>query len=150
MDTSALVFRAAARKLTLILVADDGSMSDAFRLLMGDARRTPFAMAFYRLFVASPEGEPLPRPDWTAADLPAELARLEAEMDYRYEDELIGHMLVESWNGNQATAAALLEAAMDRYGTGTRPDPVVHFASMRLAPGRAQQMGREMGDSAPA
>jgi len=122
-------------------------MSDAFRLLMGDARRTPFAMTFYRLFVASPYGEPLPRPDWGAADLPAELARLEAATEYRYEDELLGRMLVESWNGNRVAAATLLEAAMDHYGTGARPDPVIHFASMRFPSGRAKQKGLEMGES---
>ena len=73
-------------------LSDEGrlfSRQNAFRLLMGDARRSPFAMTFHRLLAASPTGAPLPRPDWDANDLSAELDRLESVEAHVYEDELI-------------------------------------------------------------
>ena len=89
-DSSALVFRIPERKLTAILLANTNTMSDWFRLLMGDAEKSAFAMSFYRLFVASEPGEPLPRPDWRGLKLDQEL---EANSDYSYEGELVAQIL---------------------------------------------------------
>ncbi|MEE8585277.1 MAG: serine hydrolase, partial [Acidobacteriota bacterium] len=144
-DFSALLFRVPDRKLTLVLLANSDAMSNAFRLMMGDARRSPFAMAFYRLFVASPIGRPLIRPDWAAPGIQSELAALEEATEYRYQDELIGQALIELWNGQPDRAESLLEAAMDRYGTAAHPDPVIHFAAQQFPAGRVRQMGLEMG-----
>lgn len=72
-ESSALLFRVPERKLTAVVLANTNTMSDWFRLLMGDAQKSAFAMSFYRLFVASLPGEPLPRPDWRSSDLDQDL-----------------------------------------------------------------------------
>jgi hypothetical protein len=113
---------------------------------MGDARKSPFAMTFYRLFVASPAGAPLPRPEWDAANLAAELRTRDAETEYRYEDELIGQALVHQWNNDQNLSEELFQAAVDLYGVGERPDPVIHFAGQALAPGSVKQLALDMGE----
>ncbi len=145
-DTSALVLRVPDRERTVVLLAEGGTMSDAFRLLMGDARKSPFAMTFYRLFVASPAGAPLPRPDWQAADLAGELRGRDAETEYSYEDELIGQALILQWNDEQTRSADLFQVAIDLYGVGEQPDAVIHFAGARLAPGPVKRLTIDMGE----
>ena len=145
-DTSALVLRVPDRERAVVLLAEDGTMSDAFRLMMGDARKSPFAMTFYRLFVASPAGAPLPRPDWEASDLAEELRGREAETEYSYEDELIGQALICQWNDEQTRSEDLFQVAIDLYGVGEQPDPVIHFAGTQLAPGPVKQLTIDMGE----
>jgi len=51
---SSLFLRVPDRKLTLILLANSNAMSDAFRLLDGDASRSLFALKFLKDLVLSP------------------------------------------------------------------------------------------------
>jgi hypothetical protein len=145
-DTSALVLRVPDRERAVVLLAEAGTLSDAFRLLMGDASKSPFAMTFYRLFVASPAGAPLPRPDWEATDLAAELRARDAEAEYSYEDELIGQALIHQWNDEQTRSEELFQVAIDLYGVGEQPDPVIHYAGGRLPPGPVKQLTIDMGE----
>lgn len=145
-DTSALLLLVPDRGSAIVLLARGGTMSDAFRLMMGDARKSPFAMTFYRLFIASPAGAPLPRPDWEAADLAGELQGQESKTEYSYEDELIGQALIHQWNDHQTRSEALFQVAIDLYGVGEQADPVIHFAGMRLAPGPVKKLTIDMGE----
>lgn len=128
-ESSALLFRVPERKLTVVVLANTNTMSDWFRLLMGDARKSAFAMSFYRLFVASVPGKPLPRPDWRGRGLARELQELERSSDYRYEGELLGQVLISGESGETNEARRLLQVAVEHYDIAARPDAVIHYAA---------------------
>lgn len=140
-----LLFRVPDRRLTLVVLANNNLISDRFRLLAGDVSKSSFAMTFYRLFVASPPGQALRRPDWASDDLIAELRALEQDTDYRYEGELVGQVLIRQFHGQPGEADALFDVAMRYYDVASRPEPVVHFAILTLPPGPVKQVGIDMG-----
>jgi len=151
-DSSALLFRVPERKLTAVVLANTNTMSDWFRLLMGDARKSAFAMSFYRLFVASPPGEPLPRPDWHNPELAHALQELERSCDYSWEGELIGQALISGERGEESEASRLLRVAIEHYDVAARPDPVVHYAtqaSSEYAASLGIPMGRQLLEKYP-
>jgi len=143
-ESSALLFRVPERKLTVVVLANTNTMSDYFRLLMGDARKSAFAMSFYRLFVASVPGEPLPRPDWRAPELEQDLQGLERTSDYSYEGELLGQVLISGESGQASEAERLLRVAVEQYDIAARPDPVVHHAT-QFSSAYAASLGIPMG-----
>ena len=143
-ESSALLFRVPERKLTVVVLANTNTMSDWFRLLMGDAQKSSFAMSFYRLFVASSPGEPLPRPDWRRPDLDQELLQLESISDYSYEGELIGQILVSGERGEVSETERLLRVAVEHYDIAARADPVVHYAT-NASSAYASSLGIPMG-----
>ena len=144
--SGALLLRVPGQSLTLILLAGHNTVSDPFRLLMGDVRKSPFAMAFFRLFVASGEEEPLAAPDWSAADLTAELAQLEAATDYRYCEELIGQAIVAGWNGDGERSAELLKLAGERYHVWDTDDLVLHFIASQSDDPEIREIGWNLGN----
>ena len=135
--SAALLLRIPARNLSLFVLANANVLSDAFRLLMGDVSKSPVAMSFLRLFAFSTPGQPLPtlRPDHPAIE--RHLADLEAGTTYRYRDELLGCMLIDLWNGSSAAAQRKHDVVRRRYRHDL-PDPVVHFAALRLPDARSK------------
>ncbi len=131
--SGALLLRVPDRGLSLFILANDNVVSDAFRLLMGDVSKSPFAMSFLRLFVFSEPGAPLPRPDFGAADVARTLSALEEGGAYRFRDELEGWALVDLWHGRSDAAQRKFDLAAARYGPSEAPDAVLHFAALRLS-----------------
>ncbi len=145
---SALFLRVPRRKLTLILLGNTDALSNPFRLLMGDARKSPLAMTFLRLWVFSPPGAPLPRPHWAAGanELAAELSRLESQSGYRYSDELIGQALLRVWTGGQQGAMDLLTVGLQRYPAIVKtPDSALLFLGASLSREPLATVALEMG-----
>jgi CubicO group peptidase (beta-lactamase class C family) len=132
--SGALLVHVPSRRVSLFVLANSNVLSDPFRLLMGDVRKSPFVMSFVRLFVASPPGAPLPRPSSDAVGRATELAVLEQGSSYSFRDELHGWALIDLWNERAEEAHRKLELATSRYGAG-QPDPVLHFAALRLPEG---------------
>lgn len=130
--SGALLVRLPERRLSLFVLANANTLSDPFRLLMGDVSKSPFAMGFLRLFAFSDPGSPQLRPARDAADLAKDLSDLEHRMPYRYGDELIGWALIDVWTGRVADAQRKFDLASSRYLNPALPDPVVHFAALRL------------------
>ncbi len=145
--SGALLLRLPERRLSLFLLANANVVSDAFRLLMGDVAKSPFAMSYLRLFAFSEPGSPLPRPAWDGPDLPQEVARLERQTSYRYSDELLGRALVDLWRERTTQAQQKFEFASLRYGAFGKPDPVLHFATSRLPDAHMKQAAIRMGGS---
>lgn len=149
-ESSALLMRVPERKLTVAIVAKTNTMNDWFRLLMGDVRKSAFAMSFYRLFVASLPGQPLPRPDWRSAEPERELRELEQISDYRYEGELLSQVLISGGSGGVSEGRRLLELAVEHYGIDSRPDAVVHYAAKALSmPSLGIPMGERLLETYP-
>ena len=129
--SGALLIRLPEQKLSLFVLANSNVLSDPFRMLMGDATKSPFAMSFLRLFAFSPAGTPLSRPARADSSIVSAIETLERRSDYRYRDELIGWALVDLWKNARARAKQKLDIVRERY-RDSGPDPVLHFASMRL------------------
>jgi CubicO group peptidase (beta-lactamase class C family) len=151
--SGALLLRLPDRKLSLFILANANMISDPFRLLMGDVRKSPFAMSFLRLFAFSPAGEILPAIPADEADLGAWLDRQEASTSYRYGDELLAQAMLDAWLRRTDVFAAKLKLADRRYGWPNGPDPVVHFAAMQLGwedpDHQAVKWGRSLLDTHP-
>lgn len=133
--SSALFLRVPRHKLTLIVLGRTDALSNPFRLLMGDVRKSPLAMAFLRLWVFSTPGAPRTRPRWTAAaaELATDLASLESRRGYLYSDELVGQALLRMWKGDQPGASELLDVGLQRYSTlRSEPDPALLFLGASL------------------
>jgi hypothetical protein len=143
-ESSALLFRVPERRLTVVALADTNTMSDWFRLLMGDAQKSAFAMSFYRLFVASLPGVPLPRPDWRDPELEHHLRELETSSEYSYEGELIGQILISGERDEGSEVSRLFQVAVEHYDIAARPDPVVHYATL-ASPEYSATLGIPMG-----
>lgn len=131
--SGALLLRVPDRGLSVFVLANANALSDPFRLLMGDVSKSPVAMSFMRLFVFSAPAAPLPRParEVIALDEQA-LMELEDRTGYRYRDELIGWALVDLRRGRTAEAQQTWNLASARYDLAGAPDPVLHFAALRL------------------
>jgi CubicO group peptidase (beta-lactamase class C family) len=129
--SGALLVRIPEKRLSLFVLANSNVLSDPFRLLMGDVTKSPFAMSFLRLFAFSPAGAPLSRPVRGDAAIANAIETQEQRADYRYRDELIGWALVDLWTNDRVNAKRKIELVRERY-TGSAPDPVLHFASVRL------------------
>lgn len=129
--SGALLIRLPEQKLSLFLLANSNVLSDPFRLLMGDATKSPFAMSFLRLFASSPAGAPLSRPARVDSASVTAIEAHERRSDYRYRDELIGWALVDLWTNDRASAKRKIDIVRERYRS-SEPDPVLHFASVRL------------------
>lgn len=119
-ETSVLFLRVPRLRLTLVIAAKSDRLSNPFRLLHGDVRSSPFAMAFFRNFVASsPRGACQGPPDWTIpriAELEAELEAREVGGSYRFGDELVAHGHLEAFHSGDASRAGdLFELALRRY-----------------------------------
>ena len=128
--SSVLFLRVPRLRLTLVIAAESDRLSNPFRLLHGDVRSSPFAMAFFRRFVASWPGGVRQSPDWTApriADLEAELDAQEALGSYRFGNELVAQALLEL-EGDAIRAGELFELALRRY-----PDLVPTLSWLELA-----------------
>ena len=129
-ETSALFLRVPRLRLTWVIVAESDRLSNPFRLLHGDVRSSPFAMAFFRNFVASSPSSARQSPDWTIpemANLDAELEALEVSGPYRFDDELVAQAFLEL-EGDTQRAGDLLELALRRY-----PDSVPSLSWLELA-----------------
>lgn len=129
--SGALLLRLPDRRLSLFLLANANTLSNPFRLLMGDLRKSPFAMSFLRLFAFSSPGSPLSRPARFAAGMQHELRLREGRSEYRFDDELIGWALIDLRRSDREGAKEKLTLARDRRD-GCAPDPVVHFAILQL------------------
>jgi predicted Zn-dependent protease len=138
-NTRGLLVRLPERKLSLFILANSNVLSDPFRLLMGDVTKSPFAMSFLRLFAFSPPGTPLSRPARAdSAAIADAVAARESRSTYQYRDELVGWALVDLWTDSLANAKQKIDIARDRY-RDTGPDPVLHFATMRLQDSTARE-----------
>jgi hypothetical protein len=145
--SGALLVRVPARRWSLFVLANRNTLSDPFRLLMGDVRKTPVATAFVRDFVMSPAGQPLPGlGSGTASDLLARVAAQEARGVYRYADELLARAMARQWTGDTAEAEVLLFSALDRYGLRDAPDPVLHFLAAALGTPTSRPWGIAQGE----
>jgi CubicO group peptidase (beta-lactamase class C family) len=144
--SGALIVRDPFAKRTLVLLANSNEISDPFRLLMGDVRKSPFAMSFFRNLLVSPAGTPRAKPHWDPGGLDAELAPLESDGAYRYVDEAVGEALLRLWKKDDKGAAALLAAVNARYGIFKESDPVLHFAALHLPAGEVKDALARMGD----
>jgi len=116
-ESSALFFRVPRLQLTLVIVAESDRLSNPFRLLHGDVRSSPFAMAFFRNFVASSGLAGRQPADWASldvAELSAELDTLETPGSYNYGSELVAHAFVEL-ESDPSRAGDLFELALRRY-----------------------------------
>jgi CubicO group peptidase (beta-lactamase class C family) len=142
--SGALLLRVPSRNLSLFILANDNVLSDPFRLLMGDVTKSPFAMSFMRLFAFSMRGEPLGRPRRNDPALSQQLSKLESASTYRYRDELLAWMLIDLWKDSTATAQAKYDVAGTRYQEDV-PDPVMHFAALRLPEVRTKDKAIEDG-----
>jgi CubicO group peptidase (beta-lactamase class C family) len=131
-STSLLFLRVPRLRLTLVIAARSDRLSNPFRLLHGDVRSSPFAMAFFRNLVAArPEGASR-SPDWTIqrmAELEAELDAQEAPGTYRFGEELVAHAHLEAFHNNDTVRSGdLLELALRRY-----PDLTPSLSWLELA-----------------
>ncbi len=136
--SGALLVRLPERKLSLFILANSNVLSDPFRLLMGDVTKSPFAMSFLRLFAFSPPGAPLDRPERSDAALADAVAARESRTTYQYRDELIAWALLDIWTDSVAKAKQKTDLARDRY-RDFGPDPVLHFATLRLQDSAARE-----------
>ncbi len=143
--SGALLVRLPEQKLSLFLLANSNVLSDPFRLLMGDATKSPFAMSFLRLFAFSPAGTPLSRPARADSALSSTIDEYEQRTAYRYRDELIGWALVDLWTNDPVSATRKLALVRSRYPAG-EPDPVLHFASLRLPDSSARRLALRDGE----
>jgi CubicO group peptidase (beta-lactamase class C family) len=145
--SSALLLRVPHQGWSLFVLANRNTMSDAFRLLMGDARKSPVATAFLRSFVLSPAGKPRPGlGDGSPGQVLARVAAEEARGDRRYADELLGRALTLRWAGDAAGAEELLFATLERYHLGEEPDRVLHFAAAAIGRPRSRAWGIGQGE----
>ena len=129
-ETSVLFLRVPRLRLTLVITAESDRLSNPFRLLHGDVRSSPFAMAFFRTFVASRPRGTRQSPDWTIPridELEAELEVREALSGYRFGHELVAQGLLEV-DGDAIRAGDLLELGLRRY-----PDSVPTLSWLDLA-----------------
>jgi len=140
-----LLIRLPERGLSLFVLANANTLSDPFRLLMGDVAKSPFAMGFLRLFVHSRPGAPLAGPDFDQAALAQRLEDIESQTPYRYREELTGRALVDLWRGRAGHAQQKLDLAAARYGVSETPDAVLHFAALRLPEPRSKDAAIEVG-----
>ncbi|MBA3918810.1 MAG: hypothetical protein C0516_09525 [Gemmatimonas sp.] len=129
--SGALLVRLPEQRLSLFVLANSNVFSDPFRLLMGDVTKSPFAMSFLRLFSFSPAGAPLSRPARGDSAISSAIEAQEQRADYRYRDELIGWALIDLWTNDRVNAKRKMDLVRARY-TDSAPDPVLHFASVRL------------------
>ncbi len=145
--SGALLLRVPARGLSLFVLANRNTLSDPFRLLMGDVRKSPVATAFLRCFVLSPPGRPLPGlGEGTASEILARVEALEIRGTYRYTDELLARALTLQWAGQAVQAEALLLGTLDRYALRERPDPVLHFMAAGLGTPKSRAWGIAQGE----
>lgn len=126
--SGALLVRLPQKKLSLFLLANSNLVSDPFRLLAGDVRRSPFAMSFLRLFAFSNHDALLP--PLQTSELPAWLDARERSSTYSYSDELAAWALIDAWRGNKAAAESKFKLLVSRYKMP--PDRVLHFAVMQF------------------
>lgn len=140
-----LLVRLPDRKLSLFILANSNVLSDPFRLLMGDATKSPFAMSFLRLFAFSPPGAPLRRPARTDSSIATLVAAHERRSAYRYRDELVGWAIVDLWTGNLEGGRQKIDIVRDRYRE-TAPDRVLHFASLHLQDAGARERAIREGE----
>ncbi|MEZ4701733.1 MAG: serine hydrolase [Rhodothermales bacterium] len=112
--SGALLLRLPDLGFTFVLLANANVLSDPFRLLMGDVRLSPFAMACIRLFAFSPAGAPLAAPD-RGTELAEQLDLLERASPYRFAEELTGHLLVDIRRGDRTAARATWDLLTSRY-----------------------------------
>lgn len=143
--SGALLVRLAEQRLSLFVLANSNVLSDPFRLLMGDVTKSPFAMSFLRLFAFSPAGAPLIRPARTDSAIANAIAAQEQRTDYRYRDELIGWALIDLWTNDRISAKRKMELVRSRY-TGSAPDVVLHFASVRLGDSTVRDAALQDGE----
>lgn len=129
--SGALLVRLPEQRLSLFVLANSNVLSDPFRLLMGDATKSPFAMSFLRLFAFSPAGTPLRRPARGDSALATAIEAHERRAGYRFRDELISWALIDLWTDDRVSAKRKIDLARDRY-PDSDPDPVLHFASVHL------------------
>jgi CubicO group peptidase (beta-lactamase class C family) len=145
--SGALLLRVPARGWSVFVLANRNTLSDPFRLLIGDVRKSPVATAFLRCFVRSLPGRPLPGlGDGTAAEIVARVVAREVRGTYRYTDELLARALTLQWAGEAATAEALLFSTLDRYALRDTPDPVLHFMAAALGTPKSRAWGIAQGE----
>jgi CubicO group peptidase (beta-lactamase class C family) len=134
-----------SKKLTLFILANANTLSDPFRLLMGDVTKSPFAMSFLRTFLFSKPNAPI------ALSFPVDGTNSVNKMDYNFELEWVGHALIDLWNKKPKEALIKLKAA-NAYADGDH-DPVTHFAALRLpddfVKDSALSMGKELLSANP-
>lgn len=144
--SGALLVRLPDRGLSLFILANSNLLSDPFRLLMGDVTKSPFAMSFMRLFAFSPPGVPLNRPARMDAGIADVLSSLESRSAYRYRDELVAWALIDIWNDESEKAKQKIDIARVRY-PNTDPDPVLHFATLRIQDASAREQAILEGET---
>ncbi len=144
--SGALLLHLPDHNLSLFILANANVLSDPFRLLMGDARRSPFATAFVRTF-AFPD---MPKaPDWQTSPI-----QIGADLDvaeqssYRFHDEVLAHAVAQMWTGNEAQGSALFDLWLDRYPeAASTPDPVKLFYATVAPIPRLKPLGLAMADT---
>lgn len=143
--SGALLIRLPERRLSLFVLANSNVLSDPFRLLMGDATKSPFAMSFLRLFAFSSPGTPLRRPSRSDAGIASAIDAAESRDAYRYRDELTGWALIDLWTNDRPNARRKFAIVRDRYRDST-PDAVLHFATAQLGDDSARRRAIPEGE----
>ncbi|MBL0937683.1 MAG: beta-lactamase family protein [Gemmatimonadaceae bacterium] len=145
--SGALLIRLPEQRLSLFVLANSNVLSDPFRLLMGDASKSPFAMSFLRLFAFSPPGSPLSRPARADSAIAASIDSIERHATYRFRDELLSWALIDLWTNDRESALQKFKLASERYTSAdSAPDPVVHFASVPLEDSTIRERAIRDGD----
>ncbi|TDF41995.1 hypothetical protein EYS14_03920 [Alteromonadaceae bacterium M269] len=126
--------------LTLFILANANTLSDPFRLLMGDARKSPFAMSFMRNFVFSAPGQPIP------LMLPAKNKEARTDNGYDFSNEWVAHALVDIWTGKSDDGLRKLQAANAFSLDDKERDPIVHFSALRLDEPEVKDSALKMGE----
>ena len=124
-----LVLRFPKRKLTLILLANSNSASDAFRLVDGDAMRSLFALYFFRDVIA-------PRANLKSS------ARKQLEGDLK-----IGKALARLYLGEPGEATRLAREAIATGSLQARPNLPVMYLLLKLKEPSLNSVTERVGES---
>jgi len=140
--------KAPERDLTLIVLANSIALSDPFWLIMGDVKRSPFALAFMKRFVLQQSG---PAPNWDLEPdaLAGELTRLEAHgARYSYANEVIARAFAWHWLGERTRSAALLKLAFARdQRLSAAADPAMLAVCARSGDPALRRVGEKIGQA---
>jgi len=128
--SGALLLTLPEKNLSVFILANANTISDPFRLMMGDVSKSPFALSFLRLFAFSKPGNPMAVKIglFSHAFSDQKLA-----IDgYDFNDELFAGALVDIWNRDIENARDKINSYIFRASPVELVDPVFHYVAVRL------------------